>query len=163
MGNIAVNIGKGFSSLLKTLEEQQTARKQYRAAAREQEAQAAYLSAQAQLQNGYLLRSAADKARSTYRDFLQTQGTRRVQTAASGLRSDSATVQYILRNSRFEALLDERAIEDDLQSAVENNNEQLAQQVRALHASAADNRRRALKGLSGWKLANTLFQWMGGN
>ena len=163
MGSIVDNMGKGINSLLKTLEQQRRTEDSYRKSARADEYQAAVVIQGAYDQNGYLLQSAAEKARQVYQNYLQNTANQRAQVAALGLSSQSATVQNILKNNRFQVLLDEQNIAVNLQNNVLENNIQAAQQVRALKELAATKRRAERKGLSGWKLGTTLFSWFGGD
>jgi len=156
---IAEDMGKGISSLLKELNKQKSAASSARTLAQNQEYEAAYQAVAAEQQNNYLLQTAAEKARNVYQNYLQNQGSQRAKLGASGLRSDSATVQYMLKNNRFQALLDEQNIQEQLQSSVAVNNFESAEKVRALRAAAAENRRAA----SGhFNLGTSLLRLWGG-
>ncbi|MBR4592377.1 MAG: hypothetical protein IKO35_04130, partial [Elusimicrobiaceae bacterium] len=137
---IVENVGKGITSFLQDLQKQKSTAASYRSLAQQQEYQAAYAAAAVQQQNSYLLQSAAEKARLAYQNYLQNQGSQRANWGASGLRSDSATVQYMLKNNRFQALLEERQIRDDLQQSVYTTDQEAGQQIRSLRQTALENR-----------------------
>ncbi|WP_428075535.1 hypothetical protein [Candidatus Avelusimicrobium luingense] len=162
MQEMLAGIGKGVNTFLKEIKTQKQTESAYRNLAQQEEYQAALVAAQAQQQNGYLLQSAAEKARKNYRDFFQTQGTQNANFAVAGLDASSATVQYILKNSRFQALLDEQIIAEDLQTQVAQNNEQAVAQVRALKQAAYQNRKAANSGATSWSIGSALSKFLGG-
>ena len=149
---------KGIVSFLKDLRKQRASSTAYYNQAEQAEYQAALVAAEAEKQNNYLLQSTAEKARRTYQNYLQTQAVRQVQTAYSGLRGDSATVQYMRKNSRFQALLQEQELSEQLQLAVNENNEAAAEQIRALKALASQNRRNGRK----LSVGSVLTKFLGG-
>ena len=149
---------KGLSAFLKDLRKQRASSTAYYNQAEQAEYQAALVAAEAEKQNNYLLQSAAEKARQTYQNYLQTQATQQAQTAYSGLRGDSATVQYMRKNSRFQTLLQEQQLADQLQLSVYENNEAAAEQIRALKALAAQKRRRGGK----LSVGSVLTKFLGG-
>ena len=155
-------IGKGLNTFLNEIKTQKKHQAAYRNLAREEEYQAALIAAQAQEQNGYLVQSAAEKARKNYQNFFQAQSTQQANFAAAGLDSSSATVQYILKNSRFQALLDEQELAGNLQAEVTKNNAQAAAQVRALKQAAYQNRRAANAGATSWSISSALSKFLGG-
>ena len=158
MGGVVKQMGKGVSSALEELNSQKSTAAYYSRLAAEKDYQAAYAAAAAQQQNGYLLQSAHEQAQQVYQNYRQQTASQRVQLAASGLRSDSATVQYLLQNSRFQALLEEDKIKQNLQADVAENNRSGAEQVRALKQTADDYRRLARTRSSGWKFGTS---WLG--
>ena len=134
----------------------------HRRRAAEAQNQADLIAAAAQQKNTYLLQSAAEQARNVYQNYRQTQASRQNNFAASGLRGDSATVQYILKNSRFQALLDEKALAAQLAGSVAQNNAQAAEKIRALKELALANRLASFKGSSGFGIGAALSRFIGG-
>ena len=141
MAGILNQMDRGITSFLKELRKQRSSSAEHYAQAEQAEYEATLVAAEAERQNHYLLQSAAEKARRAYQNYLQIQGTQQARTAYSGLRNDSATVQYMRKNSRFQALLQEQEIADELQLSVYENNDKAAQEIRALKTLA--NRERA--------------------
>lgn len=162
MQEIVAGIGKGLDTFLKEIKTQKQTESAYRKLAQQEEYQAALVAAQAQQQNGYLLQSAAEKARKNYQEFFQTQGTRKANLAAVGLDASSATVQYILKNSRFQTLLDEQTLAGDLQTQSTRINEEAAAQIRALKQAAYQNRRAANSGATSWSINSAISKFLGG-
>ena len=162
MAGILDQMEKGITTFLKELNKQRTASSSYAARAEQAQYQEALVAAMAEKQNNYLLQSAAEKAQTVYQNYLQTQSAQQVQTALSGLRADSATVQYMRKNSRFQALLEQQRLADELQVSVYENNEQAAAQIRALKQSAEANRRAARKGLGGVSVKSVMTKLLGG-
>lgn len=159
MGTIS-SIGKGITSLFTEIERQKREDKTSLAQAEELYKRAILAAAQAQAQNGYLLQTTAEKARAVYQNYLQQRANTQTQTASAGLRGDSVTVQYMLKNSRFQALLEQQRLSNALQGEVAATNEQAAQQVRALQQAANEKRRAADKDTP-WSLGSW-FKWFGG-
>lgn len=157
MGGITGNLGKKIISSLEELEKQKSTAAYYRRVAEDKEYQAAYAAAAAQRENGYLLQSAREKAQGIYQNYRQTAAAQRAGLAAAGLRQDSATVQQLLKNSRFQALLDEQTIQNNLQVNLYENNLNVAEQIRALQDSAQEYRHKASKNRSGWRLGFSLL------
>ena len=162
MGELLDGMEKGLSTFLQELQKKRTTQADYRARAQAADYQAALIAAQAQAQNTYLLQSSAQKARNIYQTYLQTQSARQTALAAAGLRADSATVQYMLKNNRFQALLDEKAVAAQLQSDVSANNAQAAEQIRALKSSAQAYLKSAYKNTSRWSLGTAVSNFLGG-
>ncbi|MBR4682835.1 MAG: hypothetical protein IKP06_06005 [Elusimicrobiaceae bacterium] len=157
MGGVVGILGRGMASSLRELEAEKSAAIRYRGLAAEKEQQAAYVASSAQHQNEYLLRSANEKANEVYQKYRQQAASQQAAMAASGLRGDSYTVQHLLKNNRFQALLDESAIQAHLQTDVYENNLSAAQQVRTLKTAAQQYRRSAGKSNFGWKLGISLL------
>ena len=158
MGGVVGNVGTGIASSLKELDKQKSTASYYRRLAADKEYQAAYEAAAAQRQNGYLLQSAHEKSQEIYQKYRQQAAAQRSGLAAAGLRADSSTVQYLLKNSRFQALLDEEDTKQDVQTRIYENNLAAAEKIRSLRDSAKDYRRTASKSRSGWKLGVSLLQ-----
>lgn len=157
MGGIVGNLGKGILSSLQQLDKQKSTAAYYRRLAADKEYQAAYAAVTAQRQDGYLLQSAREKIREIYQNYRQAAAEQRAGLAAAGLRRDSVTVQQLLKNSRFQALLDEQTVQNDLQTNMYENNLAAAEQIRALKNSAQEYRRSAHKSRSGWTLGISLM------
>ena len=157
MGGVLEIGGKGLASSLNVWKQQKSTEAYYRRLAASQDAQALAVEEDAQRQNGYLLQSAREKAQAVYNNYRQTVANQQVRFAQVGLHSDSATVQQMLKNSRFQALLDAQGIQENLQTNVLENNLAAAQQVRALKESAQAYRRAARKGMPGWKWGTSLL------
>lgn len=162
MGETLEEIEKGLTTFLEVLSKQRTTRKTLQTQAADAEYQAALAATQAAAQNTYLLTSAAEKSRSLYQSHLQTQAAQKAQLAASGVRQDSATVQYLLNNSRFQALLEERKLASELQASVYENNQQTAQYIQTLQDTALAKRKAANEGASGWTVRSVLHKVLGG-
>ena len=162
MQEMLAGIGKGLDTFLKEIKTQKQTQSAYRNLAANEEYQAALIAAQAQAQNGYLLQTSAEKARKNYQDFFQAQGVRQAKFAAAGLDTSSSTVQYILKNSRFQALLNEQELAASLQENATANNQQAAEQIRALKAAAYQNRRAANAGATSWSIGSAITKFLGG-
>lgn len=162
MGDVLDGVEKGLTTFLQELYKNRTASATYRRRAAEAQNQADLIAAAAQQKNTYLLQSAAEQARNVYQNYRQTQASRQNNFAASGLRGDSATVQYILKNSRFQALLDEKALAAQLAGSVAQNNAQAAEKIRALKELALANRLASFKGSSGFGIGAALSRFIGG-
>ncbi len=156
-------IGSGVSTFLQELNKHKKMKNMYRSQAAQAEYQAALVAAQAQAQNTYLLQSAAERTRGIYQNYAQTQAKNQTGFAAAGLGADSATVQYVLKNNRFQALLDERQEDLSLQNAVAQNNAQAAEQIRTLKELAAASRRASRKRIFGGRLSSVFLNLIGGN
>ncbi len=152
----------GLSTFLESLAKKRAAGASLRQQAADEEYQAALAAAQVAEKNTYLLESAAEKSRSAYQTYLQQQAARQAQLAKSGLRQDSASVQYLLKNSRFQALLDEKSLVNDMQTAVYENERQATEQIRALKASALAKRKAAHRSSWGWSLRSVVDNLLGG-
>ncbi|MCQ2410622.1 MAG: hypothetical protein MJ053_03805 [Elusimicrobiaceae bacterium] len=162
MGGVIENGGKGISSSLQALRKQNSSAAGYRQAANEQEYQAALAAAEAERKNGYLLQSAGEKMREVYNNYRQTNATQRTQWASSGLRSNSATVQQVLQNNRFQALMEGENIQHALQNSVYENNIAAAEKIRVLQNTAQAYRQAAHKNSSAWKLGTSLLTYLTG-
>ncbi len=162
MGGVVETAEKGLSSSLKEINTQKAARASYRAQAEEQEYQATLTAGAAERQQDYLLQSAAEKLRNLYQEYRRDIENRQAQWAAVGLRRDSATVQNLLQHSRFEVLLGEQKLSNQLQQDVSETTAQAAAQVRALKEGAAANRRAAQHSPSRWKLGASFLSFIGG-
>ena len=155
-------IEKGLTTFLQALSHKRRNRNTLRGQAEDDVYQAALAATQNAAENTYLLSSAAEKARGLYQTQLQTQAAQQAQFAASGLRQDSATVQYLLKNSRFQSLLEERKLAGELQAAVYENNRQTEQYVQALQDSALAKRKAANKGSFGQTVSSLIHNVLGG-
>ena len=155
-------IEKGLTTFLQALSRKRAAGNALRNQAAQEEYQAALAAAQGAAKNTYLLESAAEKSRSIYQTYQQKYAAEQAQLAAAGLHQNSATVQYVLKNSRFQALLDEKALSENLQTAVYENNRETAEQIRALKASALAKRKASQRGSSGWTVSSVIHNFLGG-
>lgn len=162
MGDILEGVEKGLNTFLHELQKNRAASAAYRNRAAQAQTQADLIAAAAVQKNNYLLQSSAEQARSVYQTYRQTLSSQQNQFAASGLRGNSATVQYILKNSRFQALLDEKALAAQLAGSVAENNAQAAEKIRALKEIAQANRLAAYKGSSGLSIGSLFSGLIGG-
>lgn len=162
MGETLEEIEKGLTTFLQALSQKRRTRNTLHDQADNDVYQAALAAAQNSAKNTYLLTSAAEKSRGLYQTQLQTQATQRAQLAASGLRQDSATVQYLLNNSRFQSLLEERQLANELQAAVYENNKETEQYIQALQSSALAKRKAANKGSFGMTVSSLIHNVLGG-
>lgn len=156
MGGVG-NLAKGVATSLQELDKQHATAAYYRRLAADKDYQAAYAAATVQRNNGYLLQSAHEQAQEIYNNYRQNNATQRAGLAAMGLRQDSQTVQRLLQNSRFQTLLDEENLKQNLQTSLYENNLAAAQQVRALTSAAKDYRRSASKSKAEWKFGVSLL------
>lgn len=162
MGETLEEIEKGLTTFLQALSQKRRTRSELRNQAGDEAYQAALAASQNTANNTYLLTSAAEKSRGLYQTQLQTQAAQRAQFAASGLRQDSATVQYLLKNSRFQSLLEERQLAGELQTTVYENNRQTEQYIQSLQASALAKRKAANKGSFGLTVSSLIHNVLGG-
>ena len=110
MGGIFKAGGQIISSAASMLGDRKSEVDYYEDLARDADRQAQYTAAAAQRQSRYLFKSAAERGRELYENYRQTAGTQKTSWAASGLTSNSVTAQTILKNSQFNALLDQEAV-----------------------------------------------------
>ena len=162
MEDMLDGIGRGLTTFLQEMYKQRASSKAYLERAKQDDYQAALVAAQAEQKNTYLLQQTAQQARALQRDYVKNQSVNQAALAASGLRADSQSVQYMLQNNRFEALMQEKELADDLHASVSQNNAQAADEIRALKASALANRRAAYKRTGGWSLRSSLVNFLGG-
>ncbi len=157
MGGIWKAGGQVISSAASLLGDRKSEIDYYDALARDADRQARYTAAASERQATYLFKSAAEKGRELYENYRQTAGSQKTALAASGLTSSSATVQTILKNSRFNALLDQQALQESLQDALYENNVSAAERIYSLNETAAQYRRAAQNRGSWWKLGSNIL------
>lgn len=110
MGGIFETGGRLVSSAASLLGDRKAETDYYDSLARDADRQAQYAAEASRRQATYLFKSAAERNKEIYENYRQTAGEQKTALAASGLTSRSATVQTMLKNSRFNALLDEEAL-----------------------------------------------------
>ena len=162
MGGVVETMGKGLASSLQELSGRKSTASSYQQMADEQAYEAALTAANAQRQNEYLLQTAQERIQKMYQNYQQALGSQRASLAAAGVRNDSATAQQLLKNNRFQALLEEQAVVKNLQTNVYENNIQAAEKIRTLQNSAQAYRRAASSGSSWWKWGRSLLSLFAG-
>lgn len=163
MGGIVASASQRLPTALQQISKQKAQRAAHAQTADEQMLQAALTDAEARQQTTYLLRSAAEKAQEQYRKYNHTVQSQRAAGAARGVYENSATWQQVLQNSRFQALLDEQSLAENLKQTVADNSSAAAEKVRALQTSARQHQNAARKSTSRWKLGTALLNLWGGH
>lgn len=157
MGGVLKAGGKVVSTAASLLGDRKSEVDYYDSLARDADRQANYTAAAAQRQAEYLFKSASERSRELYANYRQTTGTQKASLAASGLTSSSATVQTLLKNSRFNALLDQEALQESLQDALYENDLAAAERIYSLTQTASQYRSAAQNRGSWWKLGNNIL------
>lgn len=157
MGGVFRAGGKIISSAASLLGDRKSDMDYYEDLARDADRQAQYTAEAAQRQGEYLFKSAAERGQELYDSYRQTLGQQKTTLAASGLTSNSATVQTLLKNSRFNALLDQEALEESFQDALYENNVTAAERIYNLSQTASQYRSAAKNRGSFWKLGNNIL------
>ena len=157
MGGIFKAGGQIISSAASMLGDRKSEVDYYEDLARDADRQAQYTAAAAQRQSRYLFKSAAERGRELYENYRQTAGTQKTSLAASGLTSNSVTAQTLLKNSQFNALLDQEALQESLDDALYENDLAAAERIYNLTQTAAQYRTAAKNRGSFWKLGNNIL------
>lgn len=157
MGGLFQAGGRLVSSAASMLGDRKAETDYYDSLARDAERQAQYSAQAARRQATYLFKSAAERSKEMYENYRQTAGEQKTALAASGLTSRSATVQTLLKNSRFNALLDEETLQDSLHDALYENDAAAAERIYNLNETASQYRRASKNRGSFWKLGSNLL------
>ena len=157
MGGIFKAGGEFVSSAASMLGNRKSEMDYYEDLARDADRQAQYTAAAAQRQAQYLFKSAAERGQELYENYRQTVGTQKASLASSGLTSRSVTAQTILKNSRFNALLDQEALQESLADALYENDIAAAERIYNLTQTASQYRSAAKNRGSFWKLGNNIL------
>lgn len=140
MGGTIVSAGLAAAAIGEQHEKDKQRNAYYGRLAQEADAQAGEEAVRTEKQNQYLLSSAAEKAHTVYQNYQQRIGSQKASLASAGLNAHSVTVQNLLKNSRLQALLTTRQIEQDMQGDIQENTEQGALRVRKLKETARNYR-----------------------
>ncbi len=157
MGGVFKAGGQVVSSAASLLGNRKSETDYYNSLARDADRQADYTAAAAQRQATYLFKSAVDQGQELYQNYRQTTGTQKASLAASGLTGSSATVQTLLKNSRFNALMDQESLQESLQDALYENNLAAAERIYSLTQTASQYRSAAKNSSSWWKLGSSFL------
>ena len=157
MGGIFKAGGEVISSAASMLGDRKSEMDYYEDLAHDADRQAQYTAAAAQRQAQYLFKSAAERGQELYESFRQTAGEQKTTLAASGLTANSVTAQTILKNSRFNALLDQESLQESLNDALYENNLAAAERIYNLSQTASQYRSVAKNRGSFWKLGNNIL------
>lgn len=157
MGGIFETGGRLVSSAASLLGDRKAETDYYDSLARDADRQAQYAAEASRRQAAYLFKSAAERNKEIYENYRQTAGEQKTALAASGLTSRSATVQTMLKNSRFNALLDEEALQESLDDALYENDIAAAERIYNLNETASQYRRASKNRGSFWKLGSNVL------
>ena len=157
MGGVFKAGSKIVSTAASLLGDRKSETDYYDSLARDADRQANYTAQAAQRQAAYLFKSAAERGQDLYENYRQTAGTQKAALAASGLTARSATVQTLLKNSRFQALMDQESLQESLHDALYENDLAAAERIYSLTQTASQYRSAAQNRSSWWKLGNNIL------
>lgn len=120
----AVGLGLGASALssFSDWKKDKAEDKYYKKMAEAANLQAAQVEGNAKRQGDYMFMDAAQQNSRLSTDYATLLGQQKTALAASGLGSGSATAQTILKNSRLNALMDQEALQYNINNALYENN-----------------------------------------
>ena len=157
MGGILKTGGQVVSTAASLLGDRKSETDYYNSLAQDADRQANYTAQAARRQATYLFKSAAERGQELYDTYRQTAASQKTALAASGLTSRSATVQTMLKNSRFNALMDQESLQESLRDALYENDLAAAERIYSLTKTASQYRTAAQNRSSWWKLGNNIL------
>ena len=129
IGGLLFTGGSVLSTAASLLGSDAAERKYYRSMALAAKAQAEQIEQAAKRNTEYIFQEAAAQNSELARNYASLLGQQKTALAASGLNSQSATAQLILKNSRLQAQLDQEMLQQNMEREIYETNTQASMEA----------------------------------